>query len=359
MISRKIVSIGFCSLLLASSCSAQSGIELLKQSFDRRSSVAGSLIQWRTVKSADDLKLMAKVEMDGLGNTRSTILQPLRAQGQVTLDNGTLLAVIQPDQKAFMQMPSLAQKPPALAERLRLIERNYSLSVVKGPEVAGRKTNLIQAKPKSRFLPSRRIFLDARTTYVLRVEMLLEREVESLLDTVSAEFSKSPLPELTLEAPSGFSRMVISPSPSFKTVRDAAKKAGLENVMPEQLAMGFAIEKVELSSFVGQKNAIVVRMTDGLLSMTAYQFKDAGKNFSFGENFKGITRRVGEQMFVFTGEAPESVISRMADLCVGRREGLLPQSELFPVALRYPENGSNQSHESQNLFDNKGRIFTK
>jgi hypothetical protein len=344
---------------LASSCSAQSGIELLKQSFDRRSSVAGSLIQWRTVKSADDLKLMAKVEMDGLGNTRSTILQPLRAQGQVTLDNGTFLSIIQPDQKAFMQMPSLSQKPPALAERLRLIERNYSLTVAKGPEVAGRKTHLIQAKPKSRFLPGRRIYLDARTTYVLRVEMLLEREVESLLDTVSAEFSKGPLPELNLERPSGFSRLVISPSPSFKTVRDAAKKAGLENIMPEQLGMGFAIEKVELSSFVGQKNAIVVRMTDGLLSMTAYQFRDAGKSFSFGDNFKGISRRVGEQMFVFTGEAPEAVILRMADACVGRREGLLPQAELFPVALRYPENGSNQSHESNHLFDKKGRIFTK
>lgn len=355
---RKLIPFGCC-VMIAGVSHAQSGLDLLKQSFDRRSSVAGSLIQWRTVKAADNLKLMAKIEMDGLGNTRSTILQPLRAQGQVTLDNGTILQVIQPDQKAFMQMPSLAPKPAMMAERIRLISKNYVLSVDKGPDIAGRKTVQINAKPRSKFLPSRRIFLDSRTTYVLRVEMFGEKEVESMLDTVSADFAKGSLPQLTLERPSDFSKLTISPSPSFKSTREATKKAGLDNVIPEQLPMGFAIEKVELSSFAGQKDAVVVRITDGLLSLTAYQFKDSGKSFSFGNNFKGLTRRIGEQVFVFTGEAPEAVISRLADACVGRLEGLFPQAELFPVAVRYPENGSNQSDENRNSLDVKGRIFTK
>src|SRR5689334_3173853 len=70
-----------------------------------------------------------KIELSPDGRSRQTILHPLSLQGIVSVDDGTTLRTLYPNQKVLVYQSSPYAVPEDADLRIALTERNYKLSL--------------------------------------------------------------------------------------------------------------------------------------------------------------------------------------------------------------------------------------
>jgi len=288
---------------------AQTPLEILSRSYEARKTTPASLL---VVQSAfgEPTKVVTKVEMDGHGRVRRTVMQPLRLQGLTSVDDGRTWQVQVPDQKILVSMPSPQTRAMSVKIRVDLINKNYRLNEERSVKIAGRDTITILCRAKSRGIPSRRLFLDERTTLPLRTEFQNGSQFEVLLDTLSVEFPRSLPKELfQLELPEGYKRVVNTGSPKFEAVADTSKSLGFEPFMPSKLPFGFIVEAVEVVN-IGRQKVLSVRLSDGLAVATLYQWNANGRAPSFGSMEVETAERQGVG-FAVVSEPPEVVGTRI------------------------------------------------
>ncbi|MBN8690112.1 MAG: hypothetical protein J0L72_04875 [Armatimonadetes bacterium] len=288
---------------------AQTPLEILTRSYESRKTTPASLL---VVQSAfgEPTKVVTKVEMDGHGKVRRTVMQPLRLQGLTSVDDGRTWQVQVPDQKVLLSMPSPQTRAMTVKVRVELINKNYRVSEDKSIKIAGRDTITLVCRAKSRGIPTRRLYLDEKTTLPLRTEYQNGSQFEVLLDTLSVEFPRSLPRELfQLELPEGYKRVVNSGSPKFETVSDAEKSLGFEPFQPAKMPYGFIVEAVEVVT-IGRQKVLSVRLSDGLAVATLYQWSASSRAPSFGamEVQTGERQGVG---YAVVSEPPEVIGTRI------------------------------------------------
>jgi hypothetical protein len=257
------------------------------------------------------------MEQDGLGTTKFTIWQPSRMQGLVSIDDGLLWYTYMPMHKQLMtqESPRVGQGNPAY--QIALADQNYTWKQEKSADIAECPTICITATPKSKDLNTRRYYLDSRTNFMLRTELINPDGRKTVqLDTRSIaylkSFSKITVPGLFDE---GVKKVNLTPPMRLSPVSTAKDLVGFIPIIPDKLPYGFIVKSVEA---VGPPNdrLIAIRLTDGLVMETIYQFKpkkkdDRGKKdrFRFGRE---VVTKSGIRMRAL-GDLPETPANRLLD----------------------------------------------
>lgn len=312
MVARFLVALIGLSALAAGS-HAQSALDLLRASLETRSSVRASMLQSQSLGPSSSERTMLKVEMDGQNRVRRTVLQPLRLQGQVILDDGRTLTIIAPDSKAVNQLPSPAARMTPIDLRMELIGRNYRVSRSRGETIAGRPTTLVTCRPVNRGMPTRRIWLDRETLVPLRIQSTVDSTTTLLLDTLSFEVPRSMPAELfEAQIPAGYSVVRISPPARVQTEQEADARLNFRSWIPRSVPMGFVAESVEVLAS-RPSGLLAIRLSDGFHSATLYQWDPRRLPDSMRRlDEEAIFSHRGLRMALL-GDLPRSVMDRLRE----------------------------------------------
>lgn len=253
---------------------------------------------------------MVKVEIDGKNAVRRTILQPLRQQGTVTVDDARLWTMVYTNERQAMSMPSPVTRAMPTDQRMELIQRNYRLSMQRSEVVAGRPTHVIFCRPRHRTMPARRIFLDQKTLLPLRTQVIHSGTTETPLDTLSMETPRALDPQLFDTAiPEGFRAMRLVLPTRVPSIRDAESQLPFAPWAPRSMPFGLTLDFVEIIGR-GSTAGLALRMTDGFVTVTLYQWRADRKMTLDGLNPDQQFTARGVRM-VAIGDAPTATLQRI------------------------------------------------
>lgn len=227
----------------------------------------------RTMVSTDSPggSMVLKFEGATDGSIKYTVLQPLSSQGIVMIDDGSRVTHYYPDQKLTVSKPSPRVGLLDVKARVSLAANNYFLSLVKAPSVAGRKTVMLEAKPKRNGLPTRKYIVDASELVLLRSEILEPGGDSSVvLDTQTITFFSGRNEGLQCDLnTSGWRKVTEQAPPSLASVGEANRRSSIDFELPEPLPYGMEIQGLHLKQDSTGK-AVLMRLTDGLASVSVY-----------------------------------------------------------------------------------------
>ncbi len=292
---------------------AQSATETLRKSLEARSNTLVTLLQSQPMMGGSAERVIMKVEMDGKGRSRRTMVQPLRLQGQVIIDDGRSMSILVPDQKEHRIIAVVASNMMKVDERMDLIRRNYRLSIESGEVIAGRSTHLIKVRPRHRGIPSRDISVDQKTFLPLRSISKSQTTERLILDTLSFDIPKGMPEEIfTASAPAGYRVRKMAGATRVANESDAAERLSFQPWIPRGLPYGMSVEALEVIGN-GKESAFVIRLTDGFNIATLYQWDAQAIPLGLGSIRElGIISNKGLNMALI-GDLPDSVMSRMKE----------------------------------------------
>jgi len=254
-----------------------------------------------------------KVERSSEGKIRHTFVAPLCMQGICSLDDGTHSFIYWPDEKRLVKQES-GPKSEYTEHVISLALRNYSFRFEGHCNVAGRRTNCVLATPNAGEMEVRRYYLDAKTAYPLKLETVSpdgqttvkyetkDVQLPSTLD--SGIFSIRTLGEV---------ETIERQAPTDIDLRHAASFLGFRPIMPRELPMGFEVQEVQKDT-AADWHALIVRLTDGLVRATLYQWKSEGKLDAqvrlFEKNSQTTVRGI---RLVILADLPEELRERLLD----------------------------------------------
>lgn len=267
---------GVAAVLLAASAvwADDTARDLMLRSLQKNGLVRCVLVQTYLVTDGRTGPVRIKLEMDGEGRSRRTVLQPIRMEGNVWIDDGRRWGALSPDQKRLLIQPSPSRSRLDPKIRMALIDRNYTLSIIGPSTIAGRKTTTILAQPKDDELAARRFFIDPENGLILQSEVGdLKGKMDKTIETHLVSFPKRLDPGI-FRIPEGDDSLEVVKTDWPKRLREPSKASPLVGFTPRlkpELPSGFVISEVHL---VGNEDAafLAVRLTDGLALVTVYQW---------------------------------------------------------------------------------------
>lgn len=214
-----------------------------------------------------------RVEQDGEGRVKYTSLSPQKFAGMVSLDDGIDWTTYDPnDRRIFIQTsPRVEEGNPVY--QLALAVQNYTLTSEPAPPIADCQVVCVTASPNAKELNKRRYYLEERTSFMLRLETVSPEGVKTaLLDTKSITFLKEP-PSMDLGVDESKIPVERPHSPEMVSPPSQARPlVGFEPRTPDGLPMGFIIKETQVVGG-GDDRFIAVRITDGLVHATVYQWR--------------------------------------------------------------------------------------
>lgn len=270
------------------------------------------------------------------GQVKLTVLSPLSFQGLVSLDDGKQWSTYQPDENRLMVQPSPRLVLGDPKQRMKIAENNYEFRLAKGSfTIAGRNAVQVIATPKSPDIPERRYFFDPERNMLLRLETntLGKGEARVLYDTAEINFPNDMRQEVFKLTSARPARRVELPAPEkVGSLETAAKQVGFKPVIPAKLPYGFVVQETQLS---GQRSErfYAVRVTDGLIAATAYQWD--GERHGEGGPFSKEVGSVNVEgiWLLVKGEAPSNVLRGLLRAFARTiEEGPMAHRETFRLA---------------------------
>jgi outer membrane lipoprotein-sorting protein len=293
----------------------RSAKSMLFSSMTRARRLMVSAVMTQRMFHAKGFEVEMKLEQDGEGRVKMTTVYPLRFQGMVSLDDGVVWKSYNPKERKVMLQPSPRGDQGNPFYQLALAEQNYALTMERSIDIADCPTVCVTATPKSKELSTRKHYLDARTSFMLRLEVVNPNgEKVVRIDTRAIAYVKSP-PKMDL-GDDGTARVESWPSPEKVWPPSAAKpKVGFVPVTPEQLPLGFIVRETQLVGG-GSDQFIAVRITDGFVTATVYQWdKDKRSRhwpFAMKRDFR---ESQGIRMAIF-GDMPKKALDTvLAGFC--------------------------------------------
>ena len=280
------------------------GRDWIHKSIERTYVVRMSAIVVQTMLDKTGSQGQFKVEQDGEGRRRLTVLHPLSMQGTTTWDDGKVWTTLYPDEDKLVQQESPRLKMWGAKARSELIEKNYVCSVETGPEIAGRRTVRVVAVPKAKELTTRRYCFDKETAVLLRLETSSGDSDRKLISDTKAitfdpEFSKDRFKPASVV---GTRLVKIATPDALGNPAKAKDKVGFVPVLPSTIPLGFVVTDARVLNDP-EFRGVMIRMTDGLAAGTMYQIsadEDKEKSGDWG----GLQREMGGIKFRFVGELP-------------------------------------------------------
>lgn len=262
--------------------------------------------------------MRVKLEGDGKGLLRLTILQPVSQQGIVVIDDGRTMRTYLKDAGFVFSVtsPRLSELDPA--RRVALVEKNYSLKAsMSGRTVAGRDTLMIVAIPKRSEMPERRLYIDRRNLFVLRHETIEGDQRLALLDTLSVSYPSKPDPDLGGAPPGSWKSENPVSVVDLGDLTGAQRRIGFRPILPRELPTGFVVAEAPMLDET--KGLVGMRVTDGLAMATVYQWLPARSKGQQDTMKPDRTGRDGIAVLI-VGAIPENVRRRLLDAYAPPRE---------------------------------------
>lgn len=292
--------------------------EALFRTMERGHLIALSAIVVQKAGPTCPSDMQYKVEQTANGQKKITILQPLSSQGQKSIDDGRVWMDYRPDENRILIAPSpqLSREDPR--ERIELASQNYRFMLEKNGLIAGRESMVVTATPRYPELPVRRYSIDAEHDVLLRLETIDSGGKKNLhFDTQAISFfSGRQAPTSFSLKPVGNPRKIQVAGPQkIESLSWARARTGFAPVVPRDLPFGFVVREPQLT---GKEEArfIAIRITDGLLTATVYQWDPKRVGEPLGANSEVMTRFVHGIRIGLMGDLPETVHSRLLDLFV-------------------------------------------
>lgn len=244
-----------------------------------------------------------RMVQDNQGRRKMVGLRPLSVQGMVSCDDGDRWLNYYPDEHKVVVLPSARGDRENVNDRLKLATQNYRFAIETASHIAGRNAFIVVAIPKSNEMATRRIAVDAVNNVLLRVETLAQRgERKVLFETKTITFGASGEKfELNLSGPPA---RIVKPEEPIRLAKlsDAKAKVGFNPLVPKRLAFGFAVRET-LMSQTSRAKYLAMRLTDGIVNATLYQWHAATSPFADAE--PGFELTIGEVRMRIMGEIPD------------------------------------------------------
>ena len=229
----------------------------------------------RQRENKDGSYVTFKIQRSTKGKSRETVIAPLRAQGEESVDDGVKVWSYIPDEKLMMIQPSNRNRADA-DFRIPLMMRNYEITSERGPKIAGRSTISVTAMAKIETLGGLRFTFDEKTGFPLRKERMkneddddtiLEYEVQDITfpDSIDDEVFK-------LKPIGGYETLTYEAPKSIRSVKEAEKIVGFSPSMPGKIPYGFQVQSTTMVE-TSKWKAVSMKLSDGLQRMTVYQWK--------------------------------------------------------------------------------------
>lgn len=247
-----------------------------------------------------------KVELRRDGRMHRTVLAPLSRQGLESVDDGKTMRTFVPDRNMVMIQQSSLTSAISTSQRLNLIDRNYRLRIEDPQKIANREAFVILASPRASELEARRLYLDASTGYVLKLEIVSGGHSKPRIEAKSVSYPRE-LPDSLFELKLlGETQTRRFPDPT--DLRDVpADELPFKPMLPTKLPFGFVVSNAEFNA--GKWKSIAVRITDGLVRGTVYQAKNQPGPELPGDG--ASQRMVGDIRLTVLIDAPEAVRERI------------------------------------------------
>ncbi len=304
-----------CLGLLAAASYAQTPYDHLKKSMDARDSTAVVLIQSQLPSLHAKDAVVMKVEYNGLGGWRRSVLQPLRLQGTSSMSDGKFMTMVIPGDKAVFRMPVMDTQ--SRARRIELVRQNFKAMRDGSTPIAGRTALRFTFFSRWRGIPGRRIALDTETHFMLRSEVPQPgKKLVRLLDTMNAEFFANPLPTLIdFGVPSGYKLQMQAARIRANSLQLARRHVNFDVVSPEKLPFGLEIESVEVISG-GSKGVLAIRLTDGFNSVVVYQWAPTTQPTIVGGENRTAAGENERAKFLAAGDLEVTDLAKIVDAFV-------------------------------------------
>lgn len=328
--------------------------ELLLKTLDRnyRSNVIALISQRAPDDSGAMQRIQVQISRDG--KIRQTVIYPLSMQGVETIDDGKQSATCLPDEKVILIQDSPRLLPNDTETRINLATRNYGLSLTGSTTVAGHRAMIVVARPRYKGLETRRYHIDDRTGFLLKLETIDSRGVAKLAfqaQQVTYPASISPTVfNVDLDKREGFTIISQRRIGFFDSAPKAPVTVGFEPVLPQSLPFGFDIQDAQINDS-GRFKSMAVRITDGLVKATVYQY-----SLSTARQMKerpGTTIGDGSGIrFVVAADVPEAVRKKILATFIEtakKAESDLPQMGLSWGAELLPSIPTLTAPEDQTL----------
>jgi len=245
-----------------------------------------------------------RVDQDGQGRVKYTTISPKEAAGLVSIDDGQVWTTYFPKDRRIV-----TQRSPRIEEgnpvyQLALAAQNYALASEPAPPIADCEVVCVTATPNAKELDKRRYYLEAQTSFMLRLETISPEGARTVLvDTKSIAFLKDP-PSMDLGVDESGLSTEHRPSPQDISPPSAARPfVGFEPIAPDSIPLGFIIKQTQVVGG-GSDRFIAVRLTDGLVNATVYEWL-ADKQWARQPHFmRSGYRQVADVRMSLIGNVP-------------------------------------------------------
>ena len=256
---------------------------------------------------------LLKVERSADGKIRHTFLAPICMQGICSMDDGTHSFIYWPDDKRLVKQDSRPRGEDT-HHVVNLALRNYTFKYEGRCEVAGRRTNCVIATPNATELEVRRYYLDAKTAYPLKLETLSpDGDTVVKFETKDVQFPPKLDSQIFSIQTLGQVKNTEARRPSDVDPGRAAEIMHFMPIMPKGLPMGFEVQEVQED--VGyQWHALIIRLSDGLVRATLYEWKSAGAKDACVKIFEKNSQTVHRGIrLVLLADLPSELRERLLD----------------------------------------------
>jgi hypothetical protein len=196
---------------------------------------------------------------------------------------------------------------------MRQIKRNYRLSLGETAVVAGRTVRPIVVAPKHDLLPTRTMFVDTTTHMVLRYVIKMESRGPSVFFDTSEVIYFRDGSDVDLSVPAAYEKFEVKRQPGPRTldsVRSARSELGFEPRRPRSVPLGFQTYAAHVLGS-GDKSFVAVRLSDGMCSVTVYQW--LGSRFARDPGGRRLASATDDQGVKFSvSTTPGERLSRSA-----------------------------------------------
>ncbi|HRI44531.1 MAG TPA: sigma-E factor regulatory protein RseB domain-containing protein [Fimbriimonadaceae bacterium] len=286
--------------------------EVFFRSIQKSGTVNATLVQTKRLHDGGRSVVKYSVTMDDKGRSRRTVLQPISMEGTIWIDDGMQWATIDSEEREIVIQPSPLKDRIDPKLRMKMIAANYELKSDGEDRIAGRKSLMIRAIPKERFLPERRYGIDLGNHMLLRIEVAdSSHRLDVVLNTIAADFPKRIDPGLFTWPTNGYKVTRTDFPKAIRSIGSAMDTLGFSPRMPARLPYGFQVTQRHL---VGgpEGQFLALRLSDGLAMMTVYQWDAARRYRDLPFKAPG-DGQVGNVCIKVVGDVPSSIRRRLAE----------------------------------------------
>lgn len=208
------------------------------------------------------------------GKSLARVIEPKASRGIATYDDGQWTHRYDPIRNRVYITCSLPLPTDsrAVLRRVRIIRRNYVVTLSGTEYVAGRLCYALRFEPRNKINHPLAIWLDARTGVVLwRQESDGAGNTLGLVMYTSVEYpSHISDSEVKLPLPPGTRKINVSRSPTLRDIQSLRRYADFDITLPISMPREYEFENGEVV-MMGGRRTVCLRYTNGMTYLTIYQ----------------------------------------------------------------------------------------